>query len=257
MRNLRLVAAAAVLAMGGSVLKADFVISSSRQTAAFSLGAQSYDIVTFSLTNNGANGSGDSLGGLNLALYSPSGMLIGVPSATPTKPDVYGQGSEASKAHDSFIVANVLSSLTKGLPILLSNNTLDTGSSAGVYTQTYSDQQSVLGMTGTEFATPGSGITSINPGDAANPGTAVVIAQEVVPTGALAELLAPKNTNTRVGIPAQFNDSATAFSSDSGQDGTGNATPLLKPYIDGVPEPTSLGCLGFAAVGLLSRRRRA
>jgi len=263
MRKFGLLAAAVTMALGGSIVKADFVVSHSRATDAFTIGSTEYDIVTFSVVNNGLNGTGESLGTADVALYAPNnGMVISIPSSGTTpglKPDVYGTGTESTKADSSWINGTIPGlSTIKGRPILLSsggNLSTDTGTSGGVYNNTYTNQELVAGISGTIFATPGNGVVDTNPADG---GAAVVFAQVAVPAGDPVELLAPGALN-RVGIPSSFENTASGFASDSGTDGTGNYTPLLVNVVDGtlVPEPASLGIFGIMAAGLLARRRHA
>jgi hypothetical protein len=243
MRKFALVALAAAAACG-SVAKADFVVSSSRASNAFSIGAQSYDIVTFSVSNNGLNSTGTKLAQIDAAFYDPNaGMLIGVD--TGTHPDLYNASSTQSVSNQfSFLNSNLNKvSSSPGESILLPNLTVDQANASDTFANNYTNQQAVAGIAGDLFWTGNQPTISVTP---------LAFAQIVVKTGDPVELLAPGASN-RGGVPASWEQPATQFGVVGG-----SVIPLSANFIDGTvtPEPASLALCGIAAAGLLSRRRR-
>jgi hypothetical protein len=250
MRKVRLLTAAAVgLAVSGSVSKADFVITHSRTSNAFTLNSQSYDVVTFSVVNDGINGTGSTLISVDAALYTPNpgGMLIGVGngakgSVPANAADVFGTNpanfNTASWIGDGTSPFT-LSGAVGGSVLLLGG---DPTSNAGVApnSQTFTANQPVQGIAGTIFTLP--------PPQPAGGG--VIFAQAVVQHNAFVTLLNPVATGARA-----FEHNSGLFSSD------GNSTLMASVTFEGsaivdVPEPASFALVGIGAAGLLPRRRR-
>lgn len=249
MRKLGVLAAAAGLAVSGSVVKADFVLSSTRQTGAITVAsgptAGTYDLVNFFITNTGTNGTGTTLNSVDIALYSPSGMLIGVGNGAKgglpaTSADVFATNSANV---NSWIADNTspftLTSTAGGSVLLAGSNPANTAS-VGPSSQTFTNNELVAGIAGAIFSTTG---TQANT-------SPIQIAEAVVPTGALVEILNPV-TSGRV-----FEPNSGTFSPLSGNFQANNDTTANGPYVNAVPEPGSLALVGIGAVGLLARRRR-
>ena len=280
MRKFGLLAAAAGMMIGGSVANADFVITSTRQQNAFSIGSQSYDIVTFAVHDTVANGTNGFINQIDLAMYDSSGkngMLISASQQTVNHqtvqyPDLFAQHGETSLPQTSWLQSKIQGDTT-GQTLNLGGSsvatfsggvfTFDQASSTGLFTNSYTDQQLVGGIGADETWTSGNGFTA---NSTVSP---VMFAQATVQHGDSVTLVTPVNiTNGQGGrlLPSTTWDTGgTVF----GADGTSNvfantgASPAAPPtgtglgaYTDAVPEPASIGFLGLAAGGLLARRRR-
>jgi len=252
MRKLGVLAAAAGLAVSGSVVKADFVISSNRQVGAVVVASGStagtYDLVSFTVTNTGTNGTGTTVNSIDIALYSASGMLIGVGTGAKgglptTAADIF---ASKSANNNSWIADNTsqfnLSTTTGGSVLTFGSNPTTTAGVSAT-SQTFSNNELVGGIAGVIFASS----PTLPQADGA-PG--VYFAQAVVPTGASVELLNP------VASGRAFEPNSGIFSPLSGSFQANNLTTAGGPYVNAVPEPGSLALVGIGAVGLLARRRR-
>jgi len=258
MRKLGLLAAAAGLALGGSIANADFVVSHSRANNAFTIGSTSYDIVSWTLTNDGTHSTGVDVAQIDAAFYAPAnGMVIGLNKAN--HPDVYGIGTETGVANDSWLNGKLTGvSTNSGQSVLLqtgSTFTVDQQNPTGdKFSGTYTNQQSVAGIAGNMFWTTPPDISATD-----GFGAPITFAQIAVPHGDPVELLGTGAAN-RGNVPASWESIATGFGEDP-NDGISNGVFVQLPatIIDGTvtPEPASLSILGIMAAGLLARRRHA
>jgi len=246
MRKFALLALAAA-AVSGSVAKADFVVSSSRTSNAFTIGSQSYDVVTWSVLNNGLNGTGTKLAQVDMAFYDPNkGMLIGVDVGT--HPDIYNLnlGQVNTSPTVSYMDGNLShSNAAPGESILRANLTVDqaTGSpGSDTFASSYTNQQAVAGIAGDLFWSGSQPTISVTP---------LAFAYTVVASGDPVTLLAPGATRPTA-VSTAWEQPATGFGVVGG-----SFIPITASITNGTPEPASLGLVGFAAAGLLARRRRA
>ena len=253
MRKLGVLAAAAGLAVSGSIAKADFVITSTRANNAVTVSSGqnqgTYDVVSFSIVNNGANGTGTTINSVDVGLYSSQGMLIGVGNGAKgglpaTAADIFATNS-ANFTGESWIADNTspfnLTS-TSGGSVLLFGANPNTTAGVTAISQTFNNNDKVAGISGTIFAT-----NPTPPQDAT--GVGVQFAQAVVPHGAPVSVLNPVT-----GRPYEQNSGI--FSPLNGSFQATNNTTANGPYTDGVPEPGSIALFGIGAAGLLARRRR-
>jgi hypothetical protein len=265
-QKIGLLAAAAGAALGGSMAKADFTITSSRTTGAVVIAsgpsAGTYDIVTFTLTGTGTSNSVAGSNSVTAGLYDASGMLIGVGSGAKggvptTSADIFDSNTPANDGR-SWIADNTspftLSSTTSDAfgghgSVLLMGNT--PSNSAGVDPQgatTFTSDELVAGIYGTIFNSAGT-----------TQATPFQFARAVVPTGSTIFLMNPSGTKGSASANAGrlFGPSSGIFSPGGGFNNAA-ANNLASPYQDpaAVPEPASFGFIGIAAAGLLARRRR-
>jgi hypothetical protein len=246
MRKFALLALAAAAACG-SVAKADFVVSSNRTTDAFTIGSQAYDVVTWSVLNNGANATGTKLEQVDMAFYDPNaGMLIGVSGGQPDLYNLNIGAPESAATTISYMDGNLSHvNAAPGESILRPNLTVDqaTGSTPGseTFTSTYTNEQAVAGIAGDLY-------WSNQPNISVTP---LTFAYTVVASGDPVELLAPGATRPS-GLSTTWEQPATGFGVVGGA-----FIPISATITNGTPEPASLGLLGIAAAGLLGRRRNA
>jgi len=243
MRKFALLALAAAAACG-SVAKADFVVSSNRVSNAFTIGTQSYDVVTWSVLNNGANATGTKLSQVDMAFYDPNkGMLIGISGG---QPDIYNlnMGQVNTAPTVSYMDGNLShTNAAPGESILRSNLTVDQASGSpgsDTFASTYTNQQAVAGIAGDLFWSGSQPTISVTP---------LAFAYTVVASGDPVSLLAPGATRPSP-VSTTWEQPATGFGV------VGGAFIPITSTITNTPEPASLGLLGIAAAGLLGRRRR-
>jgi len=265
MRKFGFLAAAAGLVLSGSLAKADFIITSTRTVGAVTVSAQSYDVIDFTLTNDGNNSTGTTIKSMVVGLYAPTsfnlqsypnnGMLIGVGNgrgAGTTEADIFNTNFGANTAGVSWVSDNTspfsLSSTSGGAVLLLGANPT-TNAGVASTAQTFTQNQLVQGIAGTIFT---SGAAQNSP---------IQFAQAVVPTGDPVLIFNPAGTAavpisnpSRLYSPTSGVFSATGASSNAAINNSGTSGPFSNPAA--VPEPASMALVGIGAAGLLARRRR-
>jgi len=260
MRQLGLLAAAAGLALSGSVVKADFVISSSR-TAGPTIGGQATDIVDFTVTNTNTGGTGSTINSIDIAMSSPNGLYVGARTVSSVlRPDVFFGNS--GSANDSWIGDEL--GLTPGgtpqQPALGNTGNLTSTSGGNVLalggnpTTTAGTATSSVVATANELFQAIAGTIFSTSGADASP---LWFARAVVPTGQPVTLYNPGGTisSTQANSSRSFEPLSGTFSPLSGSFAATNN--FSTPYTSAVPEPASLGLVGIGAAGLFARRRRS
>jgi hypothetical protein len=262
MRKFGLLAAVAGLAIGGSVAQADFVISSTRAQNAFTNGPTSFDIITFTVTNNGLNGTGASTNNIDVAMFDSTGggkngMLISATgpagSPLPNYPDVFANFGETSLPHTSWVNGNLhptgVTLIQGGASVASMNGSTFTfdqsNNSTDLFANSYTDLQMVAGLGGDMFWTSALNAPNVSGGG--------VFAQATVIHGDSVTMVIPVSAG-RNAPSTTWETGGTSF----GQTGSSTIHPNAGgTYTDSlVPEPASIGFLGLAAGGLLARRRR-
>lgn len=249
MKKYALLAAAASLALGGSLARADLVVSSQRTPGT------TYDTVTFFVTDTGTGttaGSSQALTEADAVLFSPQGLLTGPRTSTNTSADIFG-ANPATAGTASYIT--IVGSNGAGVADNFGNQSTTGGS---VLLTSTSDPSGYTFKTepGASDGTGGvlvSGIagTAFFAGDSVADSTPVQFAVAVVPHNGTVELLAPVNHPNPLWEPV-----GTVFS-DAGMGPTYAGNALTAAYVNAVPEPASIGLLGLLAGGLIRRRRQA
>ena len=277
MRTSGVVIAIAGFLIVGSVVNADFFITSTRRQNAFTLNSQTYDIVDFTVTDTVKNGTNGFINQIDLAMVDTTGggkngMLISASAQTiahqsrPGYPDLFNQFGEASLPHTSWLQSKILGD-TSGQILNLGGSTVgmfygttftyDQAANNGIFANQYTDQQLVGAISADETWTSGNGFT-------AN-GAPVMFAQAAVQSGDAVTLVTPSTTNGRTMPSTAWETGGTVFGADGTSSVFANTGASTSPnptgtgvgaYTNAVPEPASIGFLGLAAGGLLARRRR-
>jgi len=268
MRKFGLLAAVAGLAIGGSVARADFVITSTRTQNITTIGGQAVDRISFTVTNDGLNTTGTGTNNIDVALFDSTGggkngmvisasntadgsdanagALFSVPSLVGY-PDIFHKNSEFSLVNSSWIrnINGQASKAIGGSSIVTFPGgvfTLDQADGTGAFHNTYADQQLVGGFGGDEFWTASAPVISAG----------AIFVQATVLHGD-SVTLATTVANGRTTPSTSWETGGTAFGVVNSSTIRPNATGT---YTDAIPEPASIGFLGLAAGGLLARRRR-
>lgn len=254
MRKLGLLAAAAGLALSGSMAKADFVISAVKSTGP-TINTQATDIYDFIVTNDGTHGTGTTINSIDIALTSNNGMFIGVRSGG--RGDIFYTG--AGSALDSWISDQAFNtpptSLTSGgngnltttaggTILLLGQDPSTNAGTSNNATSTFTANQLVQGIAGAIASTSGADASPL------------WFARAVVPAGSTVSLFTPGGTaSAPTSANRAFEPNSGVFSPLSGSFAAINNSGTSGPFV--VPEPSSLALFGIGAAGLLARRRKA
>jgi len=254
MRKYGLLAAAAGLALGGSVANADFVITSSRVAL-----TGTTDQVTFSVQNNGLGNTAGfpNLQAFSAALYAPTsfngtsypgnGLFI----LANGSGKVFVNSASQSRFIDMSDGFSTMAPVQANPSILNLDGSVSNGSTG------YTNGQQVAGI-GLALGVTSSGIDDSS--------AALPFAIAVVPTGDPVEVLQTTPTadvgatGNRIFAPT-FQATATEWGANNGtstkfvQASNNVSAPFSDPAA--VPEPTSLGLIGLAVGGLFVRRRRS
>jgi hypothetical protein len=248
-----MLAAAAGLALCGSVAKADFSISAVKSVGP-TIGSQTTDVYDFILSNNGANSTGTTINSIDIALLSSQGMYIGVRSG--------GRGdlfyTSAASANDSWISDQAFNTpptsltsggngnltTTAGGTILLLGQDPATNAGTSNSATTFTANQLVQGISGAIVSSSGADSSPL------------WFARAVVPTDSVVTLLNPGGTASTPTPNATrlFEPNSGVVSPLVGSFAPINDSGTSGPFV--VPEPSSFALVGIGAAGLMSRRRR-
>jgi len=245
MRKCGLLAAAAGLALAGSVARADFTITSNR------VNNGATDTVTFFVqeTNSGNTAGFPLLNAISVALYDPSASGLFLTTNSGGKVNAYsGTGSRILPINDGSTFLTGIQTSPAVLNLNGTVNTLGTGYTA-------SSTISASGLGGTIGAV-GAGVDIT--------AAPVAFAVGVVPANDTVEILQTTSTGDVPGnrsIFPQFQPAGTEFTATTAAADSNKivlaSNASSSAFVNAVPEPGTLGLVGLAMGGLLARRRRS